>query len=114
MEFLPATKPRKSMYGKMSAGGTGVVHFLGIFCKYSARFPCHGRSILGGVATCSEGFVKCFLRVPRLLGCTAAAVLPKQARGTFRKHTGICYKRKFVSKCVYVSGGWYVSEEVTP
>ena len=34
----------------------------------------------------SEGFVKCFLRVPRLLGCSAAAMLPKQARGTFRKH----------------------------
>ena len=28
----------------------------------------------------------CFLAVPRLLGCTAAAMLPKQARGTFRKH----------------------------
>merc|ERR1719264_913154 len=40
----------------------------------------------GGAATCCEGFVKCFLRVPRLLGCTAAAMLPKQARGTFRKH----------------------------
>ena len=34
-----------------------------------------------------RGFVKCFRRVPRLLGCTAAAMLPKQARGTFRKHT---------------------------
>ena len=33
-----------------------------------------------------RGFVKCFLRVTRLLGCTAAAMLPKQARGTFRKH----------------------------
>ena len=38
-----------------------------------------------GAAACSEGFVKCFLRVPRLLGCTAAAMLPKQARGTFKK-----------------------------
>ena len=43
------------------------------------------REIPGGAATCSEGFVKCFMRVPRLLGCTAAAMLPKQARGTFRK-----------------------------
>ena len=40
----------------------------------------------GKAATCSEGIVKCFLRVPRLLGCTAAAILPKQARETFRKH----------------------------
>ena len=43
-------------------------------------------ALLGGAATCSEGFVKCFLRVPRLLGCTAAAMLPKQATGAFRKH----------------------------
>ena len=42
--------------------------------------------IPGGSATCSEGFVNCFLRVPRLLGWTAAAMMPKQARGTFRKH----------------------------
>ena len=41
---------------------------------------------VGGAATCTEGFVNCFLRVPRLLGCTAAAMLPKQARGTYRKH----------------------------
>ena len=34
----------------------------------------------------ANGFVECFLRVPRLLGCTAAAMLPKKARGTFRKH----------------------------
>ena len=39
--------------------------------------------ILGGAATCSEGFVKCFLKVPQ---ATAAAMLPKQAKGTFRKH----------------------------
>ena len=45
-----------------------------------------GSAVPGGAATCSEGFVKCFLRVPRLLGCTAAAMLPKQARGSFRKH----------------------------
>ena len=45
-----------------------------------------GGIILGGAATCSGGFVKNFLRVPRLLGCTAGAMLPKQARGTFRKH----------------------------
>ena len=42
--------------------------------------------ILGGVATCSEGFVQCFLRVPRLPACTAVAVQPKQARETLRKH----------------------------
>ena len=36
--------------------------------------------VLGGAATCSEGFVNCFLRVPQALGCTAAAMLPKQAR----------------------------------
>ena len=30
-----------------------------------------------GAATCSEGFVNCFLRVG-LLGCNAAAMLPKQ------------------------------------
>ena len=40
----------------------------------------------GGAATCSEGFENCFLIVPRLLGCTAAAMLIKQARITFRKH----------------------------
>ena len=27
-----------------------------------------------------------FSEFPRLLGCTAAGMLPKQARGTFRKH----------------------------
>ena len=43
-------------------------------------------NVLGGAATFSEGFVKCFPIVPRLLGCTAAAMLPKQARGTSRKH----------------------------
>ena len=43
-------------------------------------------TLLGGAATCSEGFAKYFLRVPRLLGFIAAAMLPKQARGTFRKH----------------------------
>ena len=45
-------------------------------------------TILGGAATCSVGFVNCFLRqrVPRAVGCTAAAMLPKQARETFRKH----------------------------
>ena len=37
----------------------------------------------GGAATCSEDFVKCFLRVPRLLGCTAAAMLPKARKGNF-------------------------------
>ena len=46
----------------------------------------YAQFILGGAATCSEGFVKCFPRVPRLLGCTAAAMLPKQARGTIIKH----------------------------
>ena len=30
--------------------------------------------------TCSEGFVQCFLRVPRLLGCTAAAMLPRPCK----------------------------------
>ena len=44
------------------------------------------RRLLGWAATCSKGFVKCFPRVPRLLGCTASAMLPKQARETFRKH----------------------------
>ena len=24
---------------------------------------------------------------------------------------GVCYKRKFISKRAYVSGGWYISEE---
>ena len=39
--------------------------------------------ILGGAATCSEGFVICFLKVPfACLGSMAAAV----AWGTFRKH----------------------------
>ena len=51
----------------------------------SLLFPLPG-TVLGGAATCSEGFVKCFLRVPRVLGCTAAAMLPKQTRETFRKH----------------------------
>ena len=37
-----------------------------------------------GAATCERGFVKCFPRVPQAV--TAAAMLPKQARGTFRKH----------------------------
>ena len=39
-----------------------------------------------GAATCSEGCVTCFLEFPRPLGCTAAAMLPKQAWATFRKH----------------------------
>ena len=43
--------------------------------------------IPGGAATCSEGFEKCFLSVPRMLGCTTAAMMPKQAsKGNFRKH----------------------------
>ena len=32
-----------------------------------------------------RGFVKCFLRVPRLLGCTAATLLPQQSKGNFLK-----------------------------
>ena len=36
-------------------------------------------TVLGGAATCSEGFVNC------CKGCTAAAMLPKKARGTLRK-----------------------------
>ena len=35
--FLPAAKPRRSMDGKMSVGGTGVVHFLGIFCEIELK-----------------------------------------------------------------------------
>ena len=43
-------------------------------------------TVLGGAATCSEGFVKCFQRVPTLLGCTAATMLPKQAsKGNLKK-----------------------------
>ena len=45
-------------------------------------------TLLGGAATCPEGFVNCFLRVPRLLGYTAAAMLPKQARGTYYRTFG--------------------------
>ena len=36
-DFLPAAKPRRSMDGKMSVGGTGVVHFLGIFCEIELK-----------------------------------------------------------------------------
>ena len=35
--LLPAAKPRRSMDGKMSVGGTGVVHFLGIFCEIELK-----------------------------------------------------------------------------
>ena len=40
------------------------------------------RLVLGGEATCSEGFVNSFLRVPQAVGLyTEAAMLPKQAGG---------------------------------
>ena len=64
-----------------------------IFCQWPVgskfKTDCTALAILflGGEATCSEGFVKCILRVLRLLGLsTASAMLPKQARGAFRKH----------------------------
>ena len=42
--------------------------------------------ILSGAATCSEGFVTCFLNVPlACLGSMAAAVQPNSL-GTLRKH----------------------------
>ena len=46
-----------------------------------------GLSLQSGAASCRRGFVfYVFWEFHRLLGCTAAAMLPKQARGTFRKH----------------------------
>ena len=43
------------------------------------------KSVLGGAATCSEGFVTCFLKVPlACLGCMAAAVQPNSL-GTLEK-----------------------------
>ena len=49
--------------------------------------------------TCSEGFVQCFLRVPRLLGCTAAAMLPKQARETFIKPFAKLFSQPDAADC---------------
>ena len=47
---------------------------------YMSRF-----ALLGGVATCSEGFVICFLKVPLVcLGSMAAAVQPN-GLGNFQK-----------------------------
>ena len=43
----------------------------------------HYGPLQSGAATFSKGLVKCFLRVPQAV--TAVAMLPKQARGTFRK-----------------------------
>ena len=37
LPFLPAAKPRRSMDGKISVGGTGAVHFLGIFCEIELK-----------------------------------------------------------------------------
>ena len=52
--------------------------------------------ILGGAATCSEGFVICFLKVPlSCLGSMAAAVLPY----------GLENFQKFVYKTFRTSGG---------
>ena len=45
-----------------------------------------GRTLLVGAATCSEGFVICFLKVPHAyLGSMAAAVQPNSLE-TLRKH----------------------------
>ena len=53
------------------------------------------KSVLGGAATCSEGFVTCFLKVPlACLGCMAAAVQP----------SGLGNSRKFVYKTFRTSG----------
>ena len=57
-------------------GGRGGADDVDLWQGAGVTHPC----LPGGAATCSEGFVKCFLRVPRLLCCTAAAMLPKQAR----------------------------------
>ena len=44
------------------------------------------KSVLGGAATCSEGFVTCFLKVPlACLGGMEAAVEPNSL-GSLRKH----------------------------
>ena len=44
-----------------------------------------------GASGYEKGFVECFLKTPQdvglYMGCTAAAVLPKQVRGTSRKNT---------------------------
>ena len=43
-----------------------------------ADFQVGSRTLLGGAATCSEGLVICFPRVPlACLGCMAAALQPK-------------------------------------
>ena len=48
-----------------------------------------GKVILGGAATCFKGFVNCFLRVTQAVAlfCSSChAMLPKQAKETFRTH----------------------------
>ena len=47
----------------------------------------------GWRATCSEGFVTCFLRVPQAAGLHCSCHVVKQSRGTFRKHT-VLHKAK--------------------
>ena len=61
-----------------------LMYFPHVFSGSSRNHWMMHMYIQSGAAGCVKGFVTCFLRVPQ--GWTAAAILPKQARGTSRKY----------------------------
>ena len=65
------------------SGCSKFVHYFVVDIKWRVTF----QYVPGGVATCSRRF--CLLFSERgcwAVPCTPAAMLPKQAMGTFRKH----------------------------
>ena len=60
-----------------------------IFCVLSSQVPFLAKRFCTrwGGHLFREVLLNVFSEFPRLLGCTAAAMLPQQARGTFRKLT---------------------------
>ena len=61
-----------------------LMYFPHVFSGSSRNHWMMHMYIQSGAAGCVKGFVTCFLRVPQ--GWTAAAILPKQARGTSKKY----------------------------
>ena len=49
----------------------------------------HEQHLLGGAATCSEGFVNCFLRVPQAVGLYCSCHAAQASKGNFQL---TCYK----------------------
>ena len=43
------------------------------------------KSIPGGAGTCSEGFVKCFLRIPQAVGLHCSCHAAQASKGNFQK-----------------------------